>query len=827
MSRSNRRHVQRRRKGFQCRLEALEPRLFLSLEPAGLDPLFHADPALDSLVADDPGLAGTLAAEGTAGELSGAYPLSAIPALSSLPGARVSLYLDFNGDYQSQWGSFSNITTPAYDQDGDRTTLSDAELASIQKIWEYVAEDYSPFQVNVTTVDPGSYANGVAVQVVIGGNGSWTGGTYGGVAYVGSFTSSSPNTVFIFEDNLGNGAAKYTGDASSHESGHAFGLRHQSLYDGAGTKTQEYYTGPGGGRAPIMGNSYSATRGLWWYGTSTSASTYQDDMAILAGATNGFGYRPDDHGNTVSTATALAVSGSQVSGSGIIATTADADWFSFRTDAGQVSLSASVPASVNDLDARLELRDALGNLVASAAPTTSFGATITAAVSAGSYRLVVASNGGYGDVGQYTVTGTIVAPAGLVNAPTGLAATAVSTTQVNLTWVDNADNETGYAVSRSTNGDNWAEIAANLPANTAAYTDSSAAAGTTYYYQVRAYSASATSDWSNQATATTLPLAPDAPSGLAATAVSSSRIDLAWSDVSGEDGYRIERLTDGQYWSEIATTGTNVTSYQNTGLAASTTYQYRVQAVNAGGSSPYSNTASAATPAVPAVPAAPSNLTVTVVSANQINLAWKDNSDNESGFLVERSSNRGRSWSQIARTAADVTAYSDTAVSPRKTYSYRVRAFNDGGTSALSNVALATTPRLVKAAPAKGLAVRAVSAAQVDLAWRDNSTNEDGFIVERSSNGGRSWVRIARTGAGATSYSDTSLAAGKAYRYRVRAFNGAGISAASNVASVSTPAAVLAAGEAYSGSTTARSLARLDAMFANLAWLDSVLHRWG
>ncbi|MHC4404509.1 MAG: golvesin C-terminal-like domain-containing protein, partial [Planctomycetota bacterium] len=387
--------------------EALEPRYLLSFGELCLDAPYHADPAFDP-AADIFAPVEAATSQGSGQELSGLLPLSAIPLLDSLPGADASLYLDFDGHFDAQWGGYSNVTTPAFDQDGDPNTFSDGELATITRIWEYVAEDYAPFHLNVTTVEPGSFANGDALRVAIGGSGGWTGGTYGGVAYVNSFTNSITNTVYVFENNLANGNARYTAEASSHEAGHGFGLRHQSLYDANGSKVQEYYVGPGDGRAPIMGESNYATRGIWWYGTSTSASTYQDDMALLARSANGFGYRADDHGDTAGTATPLAALDGQLSGQGLISTTDDLDVFSFQTGSGQIIVSVDVPAYVNNLDARLELRDASGNLVAEAAPTGSFGASITTTVGQGSYQLVAASNGGYGDVGQYTVSGTIV-----------------------------------------------------------------------------------------------------------------------------------------------------------------------------------------------------------------------------------------------------------------------------------------------------------------------------------------------------------------------------------------------------------------------------------
>src|SRR5262249_11155191 len=157
-------------------------------------------------------------------------------------------------------------------------------------------------------------------------------------------------------------------------------------------------------------------------------------------------------------------------------------------------------------------------------------------------------------------------------------ATAVSTSQVNLTWADNATNETGYTVERSTDGLTWSVVATGLPADSTSYSDATASPGTTYDYIVYAYNASLTSDNSNLATATTVP---NAPTGLTATAASASQINLSWGDVAGETAFRIERSLDGVNWGLAGTTGANVTSYQDTNVAASTTYKYRVAASNA------------------------------------------------------------------------------------------------------------------------------------------------------------------------------------------------------------------------------------------------------
>jgi len=190
---------------------------------------------------------------------------------------------------------------------------------------------------------------------------------------------------------------------------------------------------------------------------------------------------------------------------------------------------------------------------------------------------------------------------------------------------------------------------------------------------------------------------PAAPSGLTATAVSYSQINLTWADnADNEDGFEIERCTGAgcSIFAQIATVGANVTSYANTGLAASTSYSYRVRAYNSGGYSDYCEPATAVTPAAPAVPAAPTNLVATAVSKSQINLTWADNADNEAGFYIERCKGATcTKFTRIATVGANVTNYANTKLVANTTYRYRVRAYNAGGTSAYSNTATATTLR--------------------------------------------------------------------------------------------------------------------------------------
>ena len=186
---------------------------------------------------------------------------------------------------------------------------------------------------------------------------------------------------------------------------------------------------------------------------------------------------------------------------------------------------------------------------------------------------------------------------------------------------------------------------------------------------------------------------PANPAGLSATATSPTSVSLVWLDNAiDETGYVVERATGAGSFSGLATLPANAVSYVDTTAAASTLYSYRVKATNAVGSSGYSNTATATTPAAGTVPAAPTSLTATAVSRSQINLAWGDVAT-ETGYKVERSSNRTSAWAQIATTAADTPAYTNTGLPRLTTYYYRVRATNAAGDSPYSAIASATTAR--------------------------------------------------------------------------------------------------------------------------------------
>ncbi len=180
-------------------------------------------------------------------------------------------------------------------------------------------------------------------------------------------------------------------------------------------------------------------------------------------------------------------------------------------------------------------------------------------------------------------------------APTGLTATTASVTAISLQWTDASADETGFALERSLDGFAWSEIA-TLPAGSSTFLDEGLQLGTTYFYRVRAYNSLGYSTYSNVASASPAELPPAAPTNLNASAISSSLIDLAWTDASlTESGFELQRSLDGGTWDTVATVGANVTTHRDTGLTANTTYAYRVRAFSAAGTSAFSNTASATT----------------------------------------------------------------------------------------------------------------------------------------------------------------------------------------------------------------------------------------
>ena len=345
------------------------------------------------------------------------YSLAEVPALiayHSNPQAAAKLHLDFDGDFTRRWAGRSPRETPAYTVDGDAFTFTDEEIANVREITRRVVEKYSPFNLDVTTEDPGNRNNNQTFSVVVGGDGRWFSrgrrSRGEGVAYVNSFSNAGPNVAWVFSA-LRAWNVQWAAENVAHEAGHGFGLKHQrSRLTRAGTLV-EYYGGAGD-RSPIMGGSSNAAdaRGVWWRtvrgSPQRSPDRVRDEMAILSGRRNGFGYRPDDHGNSPAAASPLdpaAAAAGLAGGAGVIETTADEDWFAFTTPGGSRTFEIRPSPDGGMLDATATLRDSAGTVITTA-DTASPAETLTAeALAPGTYYVAVSSAMEYGDVGQYTV----------------------------------------------------------------------------------------------------------------------------------------------------------------------------------------------------------------------------------------------------------------------------------------------------------------------------------------------------------------------------------------------------------------------------------------
>ncbi len=281
--------------------------------------------------------------------------------------------------------------------------------------------------------------------------------------------------------------------------------------------------------------------------------------------------------------------------------------------------------------------------------------------------------------------------------------------------------------------------------------------------------------------ATLLP--PARPAGLGADQDGPYRIVLSWQDESSyETEYRITRRIEAGEWSDLEALEPDAEGFVDEELTPGTLYAYQVRACNEIGCSEGVVEAEARTEQIP--PAPPSDFTGEALGAFEVGLSWVDDSFNEQGFHLERRTGADGEWGEIAVEGPGATAYRDGGLESETVYGYRIRSCNEVGCSDYMGPLSLTTPEAPPASPA-GLSASSQGSSQIDLAWQDQSDNEDGFRVERRLEGA-SWTTIVETGSNATAYSNVGLAPATLYTYRVLACNTGGCSAASNEASATT-----------------------------------------
>jgi FtsP/CotA-like multicopper oxidase with cupredoxin domain len=530
------------------------------------------------------------------------------------------------------------------------------------------------------------------------------------------------------------------------------------------------------------------------------------------------------------------------------------------------------------VDSQIEGSSAPVSLTTTAANVTSYAVAGLTPGRAYTFRVAATKSGFTPASTDYT---TWTTPAALV-APTAL--TVVSelnpTGQAVLNWTDNSIGETGYSVERcagttttctATKG-SWTVLSNTLAANTATFTDLNLATAGTYVYRVKAL---------NGATAGAALLSAQVATAIAVTAPTNLTVSttgtgatLSWIDQStNETSFQVDRLDHSTTATTLtplpagavtrttalkAATGGKVTFTDATALAGGS-YDYQVRAVNTTGTTVSSSAPSNVQSITLGMPV-PTGLTA-VQSGGNIALSWIDTSATESGFIVERSTDGGATWTTTATAAAPSVArtgtlttgvngkvsYSDTTAVPGQQYSYRVYAIAAGTTALPANPNATASVSATLVLPAPTLLSTGVSpAGSVVLNWVDNATFESAYRIDRSivsvdATGAMlsgqspvwqaSYATLNRTGnvvatTGAVTYTDTAAPAllalngvAQAYAYQVYAATANGVSLPSNVTH-STAAAPTGAPTALTANTsTGTSI--------TLSWVDNTTTETG
>ncbi len=362
-----------------------------------------------------------------------------------------------------------------------------------------------------------------------------------------------------------------------------------------------------------------------------------------------------------------------------------------------------------------------------------------------------------------------------LQSPANLAATLLSETRVQLTWVDNATQESGYEVEQQESGMAWYRALTTV-ADVESCELGSLTPRASYRFRVRAVASGAASSYSNEVMLETR-MAPAPPQNLLASAVDSRSVRITWQRGSeNEDSYELQRKNPGGVWTTVASPGPGNGSVLDQGLSLATTYWYRARAINGLGESGWSNEDSATTYDI-AIPEAPLLLRALSTMPTSVRLGWGMFAGSiAEGFEIEQSStgDEGSFVHILPDAGANDREYTVSGLQPEEYYHFRVRAYNRSGASGYSNVLRVRTTSLNHPATPSGLIATSVSGVQIDLTWSTPTPSKaDGFEIEQSATGiENDFVRLTPDAGGtARSYTVQGLTPNKKYYFRLRAFN--------------------------------------------------------
>ncbi len=727
-------------------LERLEERVVFSHngDPAILLG-FTSDPALDGIQSQPPGEY-TGAAPG--GFASYSTLPNGLPILNSLTSAPTAIYLDFDGD-NSGSNPYTSVVSP-YSEDADGTTFNLTEQRNIFEAWRQASSYFAMFDTNVTTIPPSGTTP--KAWLAVGNNIS------GGYSYVNVFPNTTPESWNQSSD------ARNRVSGITHELGHNFGLQHQATYDKWGVKTAEYAGAKDSLHGPLMGVDYSGIVHKFIVGhnsTSTGVTTLQDDVAVIASkikpyqAAGGDGFRADDFGNTLATASSLPMSGAAQWTSAIIERLTDVDAFSFSTVGGMYSISAA-PDTPSGVDLKLEIYHTDGTLIASQDSANNV-QQLALDLSAGTYYALVSSHQNYGDIGRYFLA---VSPL-----PANWKATEVGVGTSGYTVYDAATGVfnpigSGAGLTGSSDGFQYAyqtltgdgSIVARI--TNVDNTSANAVVGVTMREStaVNSRHVSVAKNFSG------------GPKQFSRSTVGGSTSTSA-AGASTHNWVKLQRVgnvfttftsPDGVTWTQLSTATVALNSALTVGLLTGSANNHALNVGELDNVVVTGNT-SVGSPVFNGL-ASPTGLSVNLGTGSGLNLSWTAVAG-ATGYAVSRSSD-GVNFTQIATPTS--TSYSDPNLLGSARYFYRVSAIDATGASIPSSV----VSQVNRPSAVTGLSMTMPNQTQLVLNWTE-TTGESGYRIQRSADGGSTYTTVTTVGANIPSYTDTGLTAGLSYTYIV------------------------------------------------------------
>lgn len=327
-----------------------------------------------------------------------------------------------------------------------------------------------------------------------------------------------------------------------------------------------------------------------------------------------------------------------------------------------------------------------------------------------------------------------------------------------LTWDKNDQIKSGYEIERKEKNEDFQFIVTIENVQQISYLDTSIHTDVQYVYRIRGISGENKSDYSQAISiAAIFPV----PYNLSVVAMSETSLLLSWKDSCNfEKGFEIERKEIGQnQWQIIDSVSFNITSFLDDSLIYAKEYDYRIRAFTEKNISEYSSELTSITTLVP-----PTNLSAQSSTDSRILLKWEDNSMYEYGFIIDRRENESN-WNVLTILPSNIIQFTDTALSIKNTYSYRIKAYSQNHQSSYSNIVSHRTSFL---APGN-LQITHISDTELKLNWEYNCEFENGFKIEQKQ-GESNWLIIAELPENSTQFTLTDLDTSFAYQIKIYAY---------------------------------------------------------